>query len=621
MPTLDPLLSQLSLPATLQSRILVRVPSTKATSTDGNGACIEGGKNNIGNNKKSYVLYLPTVVLRKKHNPAFALACHLANHWEVPVIVLGTLLDDQNLSHHKPPAPICATARRWAFLLEAYQSCAPEWESHGAGVGLRLQGPGARLPHHLTLAHQAMAVVQDEAFVEPYRCYLRKTVGTCQASRIPCYSVDGSTTVPPILYLKQAPASSTASRIPNGDVAFHGAPTKAWLWEKKTEPQRKAQIYGIVREGHLDAPPLKVRLPASFFLEGVKTGTVEREESCSKLPSKWKMKETPAPGTRPWTVEELVAIQDLKKWVTSNWPGVDISVLPCRQTHGSQAAAHRRWKRFRDNGGLRHYAKRRNQIIVPHSVSHVSCYLNMGILSIFDVVSDVWQIQTSRTGYSLGCQKFLEEAIKWREIGYVHSLAMPGYRTIQALPLWSKKYLEEQHKKSQKQHHGIGYTYEQLETCSTRDETWNAMQSYLNETGELHNNARMTWGKTVVHWQATVVSSDEILLHLCTLNDRFALDGLSPPSYAGLLWCFGWGDKAGAGGSVSTKWASRYRQGADGFEQAKERLLNDDHNKHTVFTQRTSDSNPQKKPRLNKEDPGSKNQKQSILFFFNPTKK
>lgn len=80
-------------------------------------------------------------------------------------------------------------------------------------------------------------------------------------------------------------------------------------------------------------------------------------------------------------------------------------------------------------------------------------------------------------------------------------------------------------------------------------------------------------GKTVVHWQATRVSTEESLLQLCCLNDRFALDGLSPPSYGGLLWCYGWQDKPAPGNRVSEKWAHRYRTGPSGFVQAKEELL------------------------------------------------
>ena len=46
-----------------------------------------------------HVLYLPTVCLRGKHNPAFALACTLANHLGLPLVVLALVLDDTHWQH------------------------------------------------------------------------------------------------------------------------------------------------------------------------------------------------------------------------------------------------------------------------------------------------------------------------------------------------------------------------------------------------------------------------------------------------------------------------------------------------------------------------------------------
>jgi deoxyribodipyrimidine photolyase len=548
-------LAALDLPKSLLDRILCRASDYSDSIP----------KNNNKDKALSFVLYLPTVVLRHRHNPAFALACRLANHHNLPVIVLCTTLDDHHLSrtpvnHHA----ISMTARRLAFSLEALQSSCPEWERHGAGVAIRVHGPGARTPHHLTLIHQAAEVVTDEPFIEPFRMYMRKIVHACQTAKIPCWSVDGSTTVPPKSLL-------TLVAHKDGDVTFSGAPAKAWMWEKTTDPFRKAQVYGTVRDGHLDAPLLQNRLPANFILATTTSDTEPFQERVSKaIPTNWKNIKTPCPGQRPWTVEELVAIHT-KEWVMTSWPGADTSVPPCVQTNGSLEAAKKRWKQFLQTQ-LKSYAKRRNLIMDPHAVSRMSCYLNMGIISIMDVVHDVWQAQSSQVGCTQGCRKFLDEVVKWREIGYVHTFASPHFPTaVQDIPKWAHAYLERQQISS-----AGGYGYEQLESATTQDEKWNAMQNYLIETGELHNNARMTWGKTVVHWQATKFTPEDVLWQMCCLNDRFALDGLSPPSYAGLLWCFGWCDKPGSGGSVSTKWAHRYRAGPSAFGTAKEALYNGD---------------------------------------------
>jgi deoxyribodipyrimidine photo-lyase len=56
----------------------------------------------------------------------------------------------------------------------------------------------------------------------------------------------------------------------------------------------------------------------------------------------------------------------------------------------------------------------------------------------------------------------------------------------------------------------------------------------------MHNYVRMLWGKRVIEWQPTYESAFAILEHL---NNKYALDGRDPNSYAGILWCFGKHDR------------------------------------------------------------------------------
>lgn len=631
----DNLLSSLNLPPTLERRILCRVPPSSAISSS-----LETGTE-VSVARRSFILYLPTVVLRKRHNPGFSFSCRLANHFQVPVVVLCTVLDDHHLS--RPPiSPITMTARRLAFTMEALQSACQEWENHGAGVAIRVHGPGCRTPHHLSLCHKALLVVSDEPFVEPHRTYVRRTVTTCQVANVPCFTVDGSTSVPPQSVLRRLGAGTTSepSVTVAGDLRFAGAPVKAWKWEKQTNPYRKSQVYCTYRDGALDAPALCCALPRNFFLSKSTSMTnhdnnddvsIDMATSIINLfPSKWNDPNTPSPGHRPWTVQELIAISDCKKWATTCWEGADTSVPPCRQTHGSTQAATVRWRSFLKSG-LKEYAKRRNQIADPHAVSRISCYLNLGILSIFDILHDVWHAQGFQSGHSNGCSKFLDEVVKFREGSYVHAFASPDYHSVEVLPNWARRDLES--KKATRDVPvctDVGYEYDRLENATTGDEVWDAMQGYLIETGELHNNARMTWGKTVVHWQAGRLPPSEVLYQLCCLNDRFALDGLSPPSYGGILWCFGWGDKPSEGQKVSTKWACNYRTGPSGFEQAKERLFQEiplmATRTSTVVDARHGDGPESKK--LRQSDDAKRtvthslgNEPRTILSFFSPVSK
>ena len=520
------LLSSLNLPACLKDRILCRAPPSPFSAAKQQQQ--QQHQQHHQQHQPTYVLYLPTVVLRKRHNPAFAFACYLANYYNVPLIVLVTILDDKHLTR-KPLSPICMTSRRLAFTLEALQeSCCYEWETeHGAGVAIRVHSNGARTPHYLTLAHSAMAVVNDEPFVEPYRTYVRQIVKTCKSAGVSCWTVDGSTTVPPNLILQQqqqqqkvviaTTSSSSQTTATDGDLYFTGAPNKAWRWEKQTNAFRKKHVFSAYKDKSLDAPELICKLPCNFFRQQLDNMNDDKDNNnddddsddsddicglkriLDLIPSKWKEENASSPGQRPWTVKELTEIDDCKKWAIS-WEGADNTVPPCQQTNGSQNSAIRRWKYFisDESGGLKMYAKRRNQIINPHGVSRISCYLNLGILSIFDIIYDVWHIQSSRSGYTTGCNKYLEEVIKWREGSYVHAFASPDYHSQQILPSWSCRYLESLFHTTTTTGNTTtssrgGYDYKQLETASTRDEIWNAMQSYLIDTGELHNNARMTW--------------------------------------------------------------------------------------------------------------------------------
>jgi hypothetical protein len=368
-----------------------------------------------------------------------------------------------------------------------------------------------------------------------------------------------------------------------------------------TQDRRKEHVMAAVREGQLDAPLLQIPVdPSNSSNESMKAIR-------NMLPLEWRDVEAAmAPGIRPWTSQELMDVVDLKDWAMQ-WPGSDSSVPPCRQTHGG--AARTRWNKFcqqqqlvgRGSAPISQYAKNRNNIQLPHAVSRMSCYLNYGTISIFQMIHDIWQHPSSTA-------KFEDEILKWREISYAHAFAHPeDYATESSIPLWASRYLNSCHTHTvSTSSTSVGaadskpghMNLQQLEEGNTADPTWNAMQRYLVSTGELHNNARMTWGKTVVHWQKHDFSIRQILSQLCYLNDRYALDGLSPPSYAGILWCFGWGDKPSqqrchgeSGGSmISEKPPWRYRVGPEGFQEAERRLL--DNHSNTNNTSANNGSQP-----------------------------
>jgi deoxyribodipyrimidine photo-lyase len=112
----------------------------------------------------------------------------------------------------------------------------------------------------------------------------------------------------------------------------------------------------------------------------------------------------------------------------------------------------------------------------------------------------------------------------------------PGHRTFEPVPGWAKKTLHE-HLGDPRPHL---YSLAQLEQAAPDDIVWNAAQRELRETGVIHNYLRMLWGKGVIAWKKT---PEEALADLLVLNDKWALDGRDPNTYASLLWCFGKHDR------------------------------------------------------------------------------
>jgi hypothetical protein len=280
------------------------------------------------------------------------------------------------------------------------------------------------------------------------------------------------------------------------------------------------------------------------------------------LPACWKLDKN-----RPLTAVDLERIKGsgggLKGWVTSRLGGEDAPGI-CGHTDGSGAAGIERWNSFLAKGGIGNYAKSRNNPQKIHDVSRMSCYTNVGSVSIFRLVYDVMKAK--------GSDKFQDEILKWREGAYAYCLANPRHLDASVIvPQFASNWL-----KSQRIEGGGGAEMElaKLVECRSSCPTWNAMQRYLRDTGELHNNARMTWGKSAVGWLSKTCTAQEILDAIVHLNDYYALDGFSPPSYAGVSWCVGVGDKpAVGGGGISMKYSGSYKIGAAQFDGARAVLL------------------------------------------------
>jgi deoxyribodipyrimidine photo-lyase len=209
---------------------------------------------------------------------------------------------------------------------------------------------------------------------------------------------------------------------------------------------------------------------------------------------------------------------------------IDHTVKPSPLYRGGTANGRRRLKHFVAKI-LPHYHETRNEPSVDGS-SRLSPYLHFGFLSIQEIVQAVQQSSAAKAAKD----SFLEEAIVRRELSFNLTRRNPNYDSLRSLPEWALKTMRD-HKDDKKPQ---VFQAEVIEAGQTYDELWNAAQRELTETGLLHNYVRMLWGKKVIEWQPTYEMAFELLVHL---NNKYALDGRDPNSYAGILWCFGKHDR------------------------------------------------------------------------------
>jgi deoxyribodipyrimidine photo-lyase len=177
--------------------------------------------------------------------------------------------------------------------------------------------------------------------------------------------------------------------------------------------------------------------------------------------------------------------------------------------------------------GLHGYSERRRNPSDDGGSSRLSPYLHYGMISPVEVVRAV------RAAANEGSSEaFLNEMLTWRELSLNFCLRNPHHASLVALPDWVQRSMRA-HARDPRE---VTYSLDTLERAATHDPIWNAGQRELVETGLMHNVVRMLWGKSVITWTR---SYEEALTWLLHLNNKYALDGHDPNSYAGIQWCFG----------------------------------------------------------------------------------
>lgn len=226
--------------------------------------------------------------------------------------------------------------------------------------------------------------------------------------------------------------------------------------------------------------------------------------------------------------EKLKPINDLDKYL-SNLDFKDKRSYK-KYFKGGYLEAKNKMNDFLENK-LKDYAEKRN-IPELNYQSDLSPYLHFGQIS-------AQEIALAAQNAPYNAESFLEELIVRRELAFNFVYYNQNYnqKLKDILSNWAYQSLNK-HRDDQRKYN---YSYQELESAETHDKYWNAAQKELIITGKMHNYMRMYWGKKILEWTS---EPETAYRNALKLNNKYALDGRDPNSYAGIAWCFGKHDRA-----------------------------------------------------------------------------
>jgi deoxyribodipyrimidine photo-lyase len=215
---------------------------------------------------------------------------------------------------------------------------------------------------------------------------------------------------------------------------------------------------------------------------------------------------------------------------------IDRSVPRSTAIRGGRKQAERCLDEFLEHR-LRRYAAEKNQP-AAHATSGLSPYMHAGYISSLEVALRVCEHARQ---HKLIADEFLEELIVRRELAFNFAWHAKRVDSLSELPDWVRATLHAHRNDKRDPQYAPG----RFEQADTHDDLWNAAQKELLLRGRIHGYYRMYWGKKIIEWSAT---HEEALATMLHLNDKYALDGQDPNTYANILWCFGlhdrpWGDR------------------------------------------------------------------------------
>jgi deoxyribodipyrimidine photo-lyase len=450
------------------------------------------------NNDGKYILYWMQMFKRTTHNHALNFAIQQANERKIPLVVY------EGLKFYYE----WANDRIHTFILEGVEEKRKAFAAKGILYLFYLQ-QDETFPKNTVadLAKDAALIVTDD-----FPCFIipEHNKRIAEKAEIPVYAVDSNGMIPMSKFDKENYAAYTIRprikrMLPDYDKPFV---------EESVVCSADSFITGedsFLRStsSFLRSTDFLLRSPSSFLSN--EDFFLRSSVSVPRSPS--------SNAFNDETIANLVANC-----------AINHDIKPSNIYKGGSLNAHKRLAHFIKNIFPK-YHETRNECSVDGS-SRLSPYLHFGFLSVYEIVEAVNNADVPNESK----ESFLEELIVRRELAYNFTRFNEKYDSLECLPNWT----QESMRKHADDTRDRLYTLEQLEKFQTHDEIWNAAQRELVETGGMHNYVRMLWGKNIIGWTK---SYEEAFAILEDFNNKYALDGRNPNSYAGILWCFGKHDR------------------------------------------------------------------------------
>jgi deoxyribodipyrimidine photo-lyase len=454
--------------------------------------------NKSANNDGKYILYWMQMFKRTTHNHALNFAIQQANERKIPLVVY------EGLKFYYP----WANDRLHTFILEGVEEKRKAFADKGILYLFYLQQDENSPKNTIAeLAKDAALIVTDD-----FPCFIipEHNKRIAEKASIPVYAVDSNGMIPMSKFDKENYAAYTIR------------PRIKRMLPDYDKPFIKESVV-CSADSFLRSPSFFTNSP-SYVLRS--TDSVLRSSSSFLSNEDFFLR---SPISIPRLSSSFTFNDETIANLVANCT-INHDIKPSRVYKGGSLNAKKRLDYFIKNI-FPNYNETRNECSVDGS-SRLSPYLHFGYLSVFEIVEAVNNADVPKESK----ESFLEELIVRRELAYNFTKFNDKYDSLECLPNWTQ---ESMRKHADDERERL-YTLEQLENFKTHDEIWNAAQRELVETGGMHNYVRMLWGKNVIGWTK---SYEEAFAILEDFNNKYALDGRNPNSYAGILWCFGKHDR------------------------------------------------------------------------------